>query len=77
MRVDDAVAYATGAIYAFSLKMLRRPEHGKGGDGVVVIRFKNGKPVGVFVRPLRKAEPTREPGAAPWSITPMYLIKGE
>lgn len=77
MTIDDAVAYATGAMYAFSLMMLSRPEHGKGGDGVVEVRFKNGKPLGVFVRPLRKGEPTRKPGAVPWSITPMYLIKRE
>jgi hypothetical protein len=77
MTVDEVVAHATGAIYAFSLRMLNRTEYGKGGDGVVEVRFKNGKPLGVFIRPLRKGEPTRKQGAVPWSVTPMYLIKRE
>jgi hypothetical protein len=74
LTIDDAVEYATGACYAFATKVLT--EFGKGGDGVVEIRFKNGKPQGVFVRALRENEPTNKPREiAGWRMTPQDLVE--
>jgi hypothetical protein len=70
-----SVEFVAGAAYALAASLL--PEFSDdGGTGVVELRFKAGHPVGVFVRSLRKDEPTKcERGViANWELTPENVM---
>jgi hypothetical protein len=71
-------AWSAGAIVAFSLLMLHEFSPA-GGDGVVEVRFVNGKPLGVFVRAITDEEKTVPKNVygkiANWELTPQQIAK--
>ena len=76
--VDEAIEQAAGCCHALALRMLH--EFSKdGGDGVIEIRFSQGKPLGVYIRAISKDE-KRKPAnvrgkIAGWELTPEQIAK--
>jgi hypothetical protein len=74
--VDEAIEQAAGCCHALALRMLH--EFSKdGGDGVIEIRFRQGKSLGVYIRAISKDE-TRKPAnvrgkIASWELTPEQI----